>query len=108
MNKAWADADPARAQRFLVAYYLGVEWVKQHRDQAAEVAAAHDHSRDPAAVKADLADLTWHGPDRQRSLMGPGALLGLAEAVLRILVDEAKTLPAAPALEKWVGGHLLP
>ena len=113
VQKAWADREPEQARKFLVAYYLAVERLKQQREEAAEVALRHVASRDLAAIAGELDALVWHGLEAQRRLLTDPPLQGLAREVTRLLRDEdgalglASPISDSPALEEWVALDLL-
>jgi NitT/TauT family transport system substrate-binding protein len=108
LHRGWAEADLPRAERFLVAYYLGVEWVKQHREAAADLAALRTLVLDASELRSRIGRLTWYGLEKQKQLLTDAGLVGLARWLGEILAQETRTLPAVPAVDRCLGTHLLP
>jgi ABC-type nitrate/sulfonate/bicarbonate transport system substrate-binding protein len=108
VSKKWADEDEERAQRFLAAYFLAVEWVKQNQDAAVDLVVGRYIQQDIELVRKNLAKFVWHGLAKQHEIMTDEGIYGQAHYVAKMLHEDLGTIPNVPDVQQWAGMHLLP
>ena len=108
INKEWADTDPARAKRFLGAYFEAVSWVKANSQEAAKIVQGKYIQQDLAQILKNLASFQWQDLQAQAKVMSDQGLFGQAEYILEILHQEMKAIPHKPNFRQWVRLDLLP
>lgn len=107
IGKAWVDADPARARRFLDAYFAALSWVRDHPDQTVELIQGRYIQQDADLIRRNLAKIAWLDRADQRRIMSDAGLYGQADYVLGILHDDMHTIPEKPAFRQWVNSDIL-
>ena len=108
MGKAWADADPERAKRFLTAYFEALDWVKAHPQETLDLVAGHYIQQEPAVIEANLRKFQWQNAADNRRLLSDNGIFAQADYILSILHDQMGALPVEPAFRDWVRLDLLP
>jgi ABC-type nitrate/sulfonate/bicarbonate transport system substrate-binding protein len=108
VTRAWADADPARARRFLAAYFEALDWVAAHSDEAAELVHPRYIQQDLGSLRANLSRFVWYGAADQRRVMSEQGIFAQAEFVVELLHVEMKAIPVRPRFREWVNLALLP
>jgi ABC-type nitrate/sulfonate/bicarbonate transport system substrate-binding protein len=108
LAKAWLDADPARARRFLTAYFESLDWVAHHPRQAAEIAVQSYIQQDLALIESNLGKFVWHDAEAQRRVMSDAGIFAQAEFLIDVLHDEMGAIPEKPDFRAWVNLDVLP
>jgi ABC-type nitrate/sulfonate/bicarbonate transport system substrate-binding protein len=108
MGKAWADADPERARRFLSAYFEALDWVEAHPQEAVELVAGHYIQQEPGVIRANLDKFRWQNATDHRKVMSDRGIFAQADFILTILHEQMGALPGKPAFRDWVRLDLLP
>ncbi|MBI2193920.1 MAG: ABC transporter substrate-binding protein [Planctomycetes bacterium] len=108
LSQAWVDQDRERARRFMSAYFEALEWVRAHREEAAQAVQGVYLQQDLALITKNLEKFVWHGVQDQRRVMSEDGIFRQAEFVLDILQDEMKVIPKKPDFRKWVNLDVLP
>jgi ABC-type nitrate/sulfonate/bicarbonate transport system substrate-binding protein len=108
LGRDWVDADPARARRFLAAYFEALTWVQGHPAATVELVAGRWIQQEPALIAANLARFQWHDAAANRRVMSDAGIFAQADYILDILVDQMGALPRRPAFRDWVRLDLLP
>lgn len=108
MGKAWVDADPQRAKRFLVAYFEALDWVKAHPWESVELVAGRYIQQEPEVIQSALDKFRWHNAADHRKVMSDSGIFAQADYILNILHDHMKVVPRKPAFRDWVKLDLLP
>jgi ABC-type nitrate/sulfonate/bicarbonate transport system substrate-binding protein len=108
MARAWADADPERARRFLTAYFEALEWVEANPGEAAELVQGHYIQQDLALIRENIGRFIWHGAEDHHRVMSDEGIFAQAEYILGILHDDMKAIPTKPDFRRWVRPELLP
>lgn len=108
LSRPWADADPARARRFLGAYFEALDRVKADPDAAAARVVGTYVRQDLALFRKHLAKFVWNDLAAQRRVMSDAALFGQAAFVARIMHRDMGIIPRIPDFRAWVRLDLLP
>jgi len=108
MGKAWADADPTRAKRFLAAYFEALDWVKANPQEAVSLVAGTYIQQAPDVIRANLSKFVWQDAKDHKKVMSDSGIFAQADFILDILHDQMGALPRKPAFRDWVRLDLLP
>jgi len=108
ISKAWVDEDPARAEKFMQAYFQSLAWVKDHTRDAVALVAGTYIQQDPALISANMAKFVWHDLNDQKRVMADTGIFGQAEYVVRILNEDMGVIPKKPDFMQWVNLDILP
>jgi taurine transport system substrate-binding protein len=108
MGRAWADADPDRARRFLAAYFEALEWVRDHPEDAAELVQGAYIQQDLGLIRENLARFVWHDAEDHRRVMSDAGIFAQAGYIIDILHDQMRAIPNKPDFRRWVRPDLLP
>lgn len=108
LEKAWVDANPDRARRFMTAYFIAVEWLKRHTDQAAQIVHGRYIKQVLALIRSNLNKITWHGAEENAKIMSDDGIFSQAEHVVDILHDQTKAISKKPNFRDWVNLDVLP
>jgi ABC-type nitrate/sulfonate/bicarbonate transport system substrate-binding protein len=108
LGRPWVDADPARARRFLGAYFEALEWVKTHPEETIELVAGRYIQQEPEVIRANLDKFQWQDAAQHRRVMSDRGIFAQADYILEILVEQMHALPQKPAFRDWVRTDLLP
>jgi taurine transport system substrate-binding protein len=108
MGKAWADADPERAKRFLAAYFEALDWVKAHPQETLELVVGRYIEQDSAVIRANLDKFQWQDAAENRRVMSDRGIFAQADYILSILHDQMGALPRKPAFRDWARLDLVP
>ncbi len=108
LGKGWCDDDPARARRFLAAYFESLEWVKENPDSAAEIVHEKYIVQEVELIKKNLLRFVWQTLEDQKRVMSDEGIFGQTEYILQILHEEMKAIPTKPDFRQWVPLHILP
>jgi ABC-type nitrate/sulfonate/bicarbonate transport system substrate-binding protein len=108
IGKSWVDADPARARRFMQAYFEALSWVKANTDAATEIVQGAYIEQELDVIRENMDKFVWHDAEAQRTVMSDAGIFGQADYVVRILHEDMKTIPEKPAFRDWVRMDILP
>lgn len=108
MGRKWADSDPARARRFMKAYFDSLEWMKANLDEAAKIVQGNYIQQELGLIRENMGRFVWHGAADQRRVMTDKGIFGQAEYVVDILHDQIKAIPVRPEFRKWVNMDVMP
>ncbi len=108
INKAWVDADTARAKEFMRAYFEALDFVKADPDKATEIVQGKYIQQDLDLIREKMKKFVWHDIADQRRVMSDAGIFGQAEYVVRILHEDMKTIPKKPNFMDWVNMDILP
>ena len=108
MGRAWADADPERARRFLAAYFEALDWVKAHPRETVTLVAGRYIQQEPAVIQANLDKFQWQNAADHQQVMSDSGIFAQADFLLEILHGQMRALPRKPAFRDWVRLDLLP
>jgi ABC-type nitrate/sulfonate/bicarbonate transport system substrate-binding protein len=108
IGKAWVDADPSRARRFLSAYFDSLDWVRAHPEQTIEVVAGRYIQQQPEVIRANLNKFQWQNAAEHQRVMSDRGIFAQADYILEILVEQMGALPRKPAFRDWVRLDLIP
>lgn len=108
MGRAWADADPQRAKRFLEAYFKALDWVRAHPQETVALVAGGYIQQEAAVIQANLDKFQWHNAADHKRVMSDSGIFAQAEYILEILHGQMGALPRKPAFRDWVRMDLLP
>jgi ABC-type nitrate/sulfonate/bicarbonate transport system substrate-binding protein len=108
LGRAWADADPARARRFMTAYFEALDWVKTHPQESVGLVAGNYIQQEPAVIQANLDKFQWQNAADHQRVMSDRGIFAQADYILEILVEQMGALPGKPAFREWVRLDLLP
>lgn len=105
VNKAWTDKDPARAKRFLDAYFKGVDFVKAHPQETTAIAITYTNQ--PAALySVSASKFNWLDKSEQcRQLSAQGAYPVIDQ--LADFMVKTQKIDAKPDYQKWVRRDLV-
>jgi taurine transport system substrate-binding protein len=108
ISRAWADADPRRARRFMGAYFQALTWVKENTDLAVDLVEGRYIQQDAALIRKNMLKFLWHDLEAQKGVMSEEGIFGQAEHIVRILHEDIKTIPKKPDFRKWVNLRIMP
>ncbi len=108
ISKSWVDADPARARRFLKAYFIALKWVKENPDAATEIVQGKYIQQDLELIHENMDKFIWHDLEAQRQVMSDEGIFGQADYIMRILHEDMTAIPKQPAFRDWVNLDILP
>ncbi len=108
LGRAWVDADPQRATRFMAAYFEALDWVKAHPEETVELVAGRYIQQEPAVIRANLDKFQWQNAADHQRVMSDRGIFAQADYILEILVEQMRALPRKPAFRDWVRLDLLP
>jgi taurine transport system substrate-binding protein len=105
VNKQWADKDPARAKRFLDAYFKGMAFVMAHPKETTQTAITY--TKQPADVYSVAASkFNWLTKKEQcRQLSKEGAYPVMDQLIDFMVLT--KKIDDKPDYKKWVRGDLV-
>jgi ABC-type nitrate/sulfonate/bicarbonate transport system substrate-binding protein len=108
INKAWVDADTARAKEFMRAYFKALDFVKNNPDKATEIVQGKYIQQDLDVILEKMGKFVWHDLAAQKKVMSKEGIYGQAEYVVRILHEDIGRIPNKPDFMKWVNMDILP
>jgi NitT/TauT family transport system substrate-binding protein len=108
LGRDWVDRDPARARRFLGAYFEALRWVEDHSAQTVELVAGRWIQQDAALIAANLERFEWHDAEDHRRVMSDEGIFAQADFIIEILHGQMGALPRRPPFREWVRLDLLP
>ena len=108
LARDWVDADPARAQRFMVAYFEALDWVKAHPEETVELVAGRYIQQEPEVIRANLNKFQWQDAADHQRVMSDRGIFAQADYILEILVEQMRALPRKPVFRDWARLDLLP
>jgi ABC-type nitrate/sulfonate/bicarbonate transport system substrate-binding protein len=108
LGRGWVDQDPARARRFLAAYFEALSWVEAHPQATVELIAGRWIQQEPALIAANLSRFRWHDAADNRRVMSDSGIFAQADYILEILQEQMGVLPRRPPFRDWVRLDLLP
>ncbi len=108
LGKAWVDADPARARRFLTAYFEALDWVREHPDEAAALVQGDYIQQELSLIRENLGKFVWLGAAQQHEVMSEQGIFAQADLLIDILHGEMHAIPRKPAFREWVDREILP
>ncbi|MGD8589399.1 MAG: ABC transporter substrate-binding protein [Chromatiales bacterium] len=108
LGREWVDADPARARRFMEAYFEALDWVKTHPEETIELVAGRYIQQKPEVIRANLDKFQWQDAEDHQRVMSDRGIFAQADYILDILVEQMHALPHKPAFRDWVRLDLLP
>lgn len=108
ISRRWLDQDPARARRFMTAYFEALDWVSAHPSQAAELIRGRYIQQDVDLIRSNLAKFVWYGAADQHSVMSDTGIFAQAEYILDILYGQMHAIPSKPDFRQWVNLEVLP
>ena len=108
IGKSWVDEDPARATKFLAAYFEALEWVKNNPDETVNVVQGKYIQQDVELIRKNMKKFIWHSLDDQREILSDAGLLGQADYVIKILHEDMHVIPEKPDFRKWINRDILP
>lgn len=85
VNKAWADANPQRAQRLLDAYWEAMDQVKRDPVAALDVVYASHFTQDRGEMDSNLEKFVWLDRAGQQEMMSDERLFAHTDYLLKIL-----------------------
>ncbi|MGR8935368.1 MAG: ABC transporter substrate-binding protein [Gammaproteobacteria bacterium] len=107
LGKDWADQNPARAQRFMQAYFEALRWVRDHPGEAAELVHNQYIRQDLNIIQDNLARFVWHDAGDQLRVMSEENLYPQAELISELLYSRIKAIPSQPDFRQWVNLQVL-
>ena len=108
MSRRWADADPARAKKFMQAYFEAVARLKAAPDEMAKMAVERGYVQESVeTVAAAFRGIQWLDGSTQKRVMSDEVLFGQADHVCLILRDNLKQIRKIPAFRDWVKPDLI-
>jgi len=107
LGKDWADADPARARRFLAAYFEALAWTRDNIDAATQIVHEKYIQQDLNLIRANVKKFVWLGAAEQTKILSNDGMFAQAEFLLGILHDQMRALPIKPDFRAWVNRDLL-
>ena len=108
ISRKWVDADPARASKFMKAYFEAVEWTDANPDSAGKLVHKKYIQQPLEDIQKSIKKIVWHGADAQHKVMSDAGIFGQAEHVIDILHGQMKTIPVKPKFREWVNMSILP
>ncbi len=108
IGKAWVDADPDRARRFMEAYFVAIDWLRENLDDAAKIVHGRYIQQDIELIRKNIKRFIWHGAEDQFRVMSDSGIFGQAEYVSAILHEQIRAIPGRPAFREWVNLEILP
>lgn len=85
MNAKWADADPARAKRFMDAYFKGADFVQANLQETAKAANKYT-KQTPEVFSVAAAKLTWLGKAEQCKQLSDKGVYPVMDTLVDFLV----------------------
>lgn len=105
LNKPWVDQDPARAKRFLDAYFKGMEYVIAHPKETTETAITY--TKQPASVYSVAASkFNWLTKKEQCRQLSPAGAYPVIDQLIDFMVM-TKKIDEKPDYKQWVRGDLV-
>ncbi len=108
LGKKWTDNDPARAKRFLTAYFKAIDFVKNNPEKTAEIVQGKYVQQDLELLTKNLKRFKWLGAADQAKVMTESGIYGQADYVTEILKNDIKAIPEKPDFRKWVNLEVIP
>jgi len=108
IGREWVESDPARARRFMTAYFEALQWVKEHPDEAADLIQWSYIQQETALIRKNMKSFVWYGAEKQRSVMSDAGIFGQADYVIAILHDQLRAIPMRPDFREWVKMDIVP
>jgi len=108
LSRTWTDEDPARARRFLGAYFAALAWVEDHPDATAELVHERYIQQDLDLIRSNLKKFVWQTAADHRRVMSDQGIFAQAEYIIDILHDQMGAIPEKPRFRDWVRLDLLP
>ena len=108
ISRSWVDADPARAKKFMKAYFEALSFVKNNPDEATAIIQGKYIQQDLELIRENMDRFVWHDLEAQKQVMSEGGIFGQAEYIVRMLNEDMKTIPKKPDFMKWVNMDILP
>jgi len=108
ISRSWVDEDPARARRFMRAYFESLKWVKEHPEEAVRLVQGRYVQQELDLMRENMKKFVWHDLEAQKRVMSDSGIFGQADYVVRILHEDMKAIPEKPDFRKWVNLDILP
>ena len=108
ISRSWLEEDPARARRFMTAYFEALDWVSAHPTQAAELIQGRYIQQDLELIRGNLEKFVWYGVADQYRVMSDTGIFAQAEYILDILYEQMHAIPNKPDFRQWVNLEVLP
>ena len=108
ISRSWVDANPARAKKFMRAYFEALAWVKDNPDETIKIVQGKYIQQDVATIAANMRKFIWHDLAAQQKVMSDAGIFGQAEYIVRILHEDMNAIPRKPDFRKWVNLDILP
>jgi ABC-type nitrate/sulfonate/bicarbonate transport system substrate-binding protein len=108
ISRKWLDEDPARAGRFMVAYFEALDWVSAHTAAAAELVQGRYIQQEQQLIEDNLEKFIWHGVEDQYRVMDDDGIYAQADYILDILFEQMHAIPNKPEFRQWVNMEVLP
>ena len=106
LSKSFVDADPARAKRFMKAYFKAVDVVRSNEPEVPAIVAKYT-KQEPPAVKDGMTRFIWRTYADQKKILSDQGLFGVVDFVADYLSDVAKKVPEKPKFREWVRADLV-
>ena len=105
INKQWADQDPARAKRFLAAYFKGVDFVVANPEKTTETAITYTNQ--PASVySVSASKFNWLTIKDQCQQLSQAGAYPVIDQLVDFMVM-TKKIDEKPDYKAWVRGDLV-
>jgi ABC-type nitrate/sulfonate/bicarbonate transport system substrate-binding protein len=108
ISRAWVDADPGRARKFMIAYFRSLGWVKDNTEQAVGLVQGRYIQQDAELIRKNVEKFTWHDIEAQKRVMTDEGIFGQAGYIVRILHEDIRTIPKKPDFRNWVNLEIIP
>jgi len=108
VSRSWVDADPARARRFMAAYFEALDWVRTHPSETAALLQGRYIQQELELIERNLRKFVWYGALEQQRVMSDAGIFAQADYILDILSDQMHALPGKPAFREWIRLDILP
>lgn len=108
INRTWVDKKPARARKFMLAYFEALAWVKDNPAKTIRIVQGKYIQQELATIQANMQKFIWHDLHTQQEVMSNEGIFGQAEYIVRILHEDMKAIPRKPDFRKWVNLNILP
>ena len=108
ISRSWLEADPARARRFMTAYFEALDWVSAHPAETAELIQGSYIQQDLELIHSNLEKFVWFGAADQHRIMSETGIFAQAAYILDILHDQMHAIPNKPDFRQWVELSIVP
>ncbi|MBO8126485.1 MAG: ABC transporter substrate-binding protein [Firmicutes bacterium] len=109
INRKFVDQSPERARKFLEAYFRGVEFVRDHPEEAAKLCQKYIPDQSVEKIAKGLKGFVWlDAEDQFTRVFTEDGLYGQIEYVIDFLKNTAKRIYVKPNYKEWVRTDILP